>query len=424
MTLNAATENMELPALIVPRLAPSSPFAGEVAARLCVIAALSRRLVAEHVALFCLLWRAGVSNAEVEASDRRGEPSSMESAQGSAARTPEATEAPGTSRFAAITENDVAEGGRRLAAAGDVAPNTRRAYLSALRGLDAWLRERRAGQALDDAALAEYLAVLAVQRRCVSSAAQVVAAVKWRAKSQGAASPAGVKTAEALKHYRKSAPTGPGQVRGISWEEADRMRDLAAAAGTARGLRDAALIAMTSDALLRVSEVSNVQIRDVEFEADGSARLLVRRSKTDRRGRGAVLFLGPPTAQRVREWIAAAKIEKGALFRRISRAGAVGQDGIGAASVRRVIVQCAKAAGVAGRVSGHSLRVGSAQSLSKRGAGLVAMQRAGRWASPDMPAGYTRSQAAAEGAVARLRHRHDSRAQRKKSLTARKTGIL
>ena len=396
MTLNAATENAELPALVVRRLAPSSPLAGEVAARLCVIAALSRRLVAEHVALFCLLWRAGVAA----------------NAQGPAACTPEAAEAPEAGRFAAVTENDVAEGGRRLTTAGDVAPNTRRAYLSALRGLHAWLRERRAGQALDDAALAEYLAVLAVQRRCVSSAAQVVAAVKWRAKSHGVASPAGAKAAEALKHYRKSAPAGPGQVRGISWEEADRMRDLAAAAGTARGLRDTALIAMTSDALLRVSEVSNVQIRDVEFEADGSARLLVRRSKTDRRGRGAVLFLGPPTARLVREWMTAAKIEQGALFRRINRAGAVSQHGMGAASVRRVIVQRAKAAGVDGRVSGHSLRVGSAQSLSKRGAGLVAMQRAGRWASPDMPAGYTRSQAAAEGAVARLRHRHGAKPNR------------
>ena len=228
------------------------------------------------------------------------------------------------------------------------------------------------------------------------------------------ASPAGAKTAEALKHYRKSAPAGPGQVRGISWEEADRMRDLVAATGTARGLRDAALIAMTSDALLRVSEVANVQVRDVEFEADGTARLLVRRSKTDRRGRGAVLFLGPPTAKLVREWMAVAKIKQGALFRRINRAGVVAQEGMGAASVRRVIVQRAQAAGVDGRVSGHSLRVGAAQSLSKRGAGLVAMQRAGRWASPDMPAGYTRSQAAAEGAVARLRHRHGSPAKGKR----------
>ena len=184
------------------------------------------------------------------------------------------------------------------------------------------------------------------------------------------------------------------------------MGDLAASAGDARGLRDAALIAVTSDALLRVSEVANIQVEDVVFEDDGTARLLVRRSKTDQRGTGALLFLGPRTAALVRDWSAHAAITKGPLFRRLNRAGSVAARGLGAASVRRVIVRRAAAAGIGGRVSGHSLRVGSAQSLAKRGAGLVAMQKAGRWASPEMPARYTRSQAASEGAVARLRHQH------------------
>lgn len=398
MTLNMASGNMELAA---PRPAPASPLAGEVAERLGVIAALHRRLAAENVALFCLLLTGDSAYAPIGSSDR---------GEIGVEKPEERPSEPEACRFAAVTENDVADGRERLDAAGDVAPNTRRTYLSALRGLDAWRRERRAGQPLDDAALAEYLAVLAAQKRCVASAAQVVAAAKWRAEQRGEASPAGEQTAEALKRYRKSAPAGPGQVRGISWEEADRMGDLAAGEGDARGRRDAALIAVASDALLRVSEVSNVQVKDIAFEDDGSARLLVRRSKTDRRGRGALLFLGPRTAELVREWMAAADVEKGALFRRIDRAGKVAAEGLGTASVRRVIVKRAKAAGLRGRVSGHSLRVGGAQSLSKRGAGLVAMQQAGRWASPDMPAGYTRSQAAAEGAVARLRHHHDSRA--------------
>lgn len=301
---------------------------------------------------------------------------------------------------------DVAEGERRLAAAGDVGRNTRRAYESALRGLDAWLHERHPGEPPNDAAIAEYLAVLAAQGRCVSSAAQAVAAVKWRAKSLGGASLVGEKTAEALRRYRRVAHAGPGQVRGISWEEADRMCDLAAGAGDVRGLRDAALISVASDALLRVSEVSDVRVDDVAFEDDGSARLLLRRSKTDRQGRGALLFLGPRTAELVQEWIAAAGVKEGALFRRIHRTGRVASEGMGSGSVRRVIVQRALAAGIDGRVSGHSLRVGAAQSLAKDGAGLVAMQRAGRWASPNMPARYTQSQAAAEGAVACLRHGH------------------
>ena len=44
---------------------------------------------------------------------------------------------------------------------------------------------------------------------------------------------------------------------------------------------------------------------------------------------------------------------------------------------RGVIARWGKAAGAEGRVSGHSLRVGGAQSLAKAGASLVEMQLAG-----------------------------------------------
>ena len=62
----------------------------------------------------------------------------------------------------------------------------------------------------------------------------------------------------------------------------------------------------------------------------------------------------------------------------------------------------AAAAGI-DRASGHSLRVGAAVSMAQRGASLVAMQQAGGWRSPDMPAHYARQAAASRGAVATLR---------------------
>ena len=43
-----------------------------------------------------------------------------------------------------------------------------------------------------------------------------------------------------------------------------------------------------------------------------------------------------------------------------------------------------------GQFSGHSLRVGSAQSMATRGASLVEMQTDGRWTSPTMPGRYSR----------------------------------
>ncbi len=73
-------------------------------------------------------------------------------------------------------------------------------------------------------------------------------------------------------------------------------------------------------------------------------------------------------------------------------------------SVRQIVKDRAQAAGIAGRISGHSLRVGTAQSLAREGAGEVEMQTMGRWKSPTMPALYARKQLARRGAVARLRY--------------------
>ena len=64
---------------------------------------------------------------------------------------------------------------RRLVDA-SVSVNTRRAYAGALGQLDAWL----AGQKLDDAALAAYLAELHDAGRAASSAAVAVAAARFR----------------------------------------------------------------------------------------------------------------------------------------------------------------------------------------------------------------------------------------------------
>ena len=54
-----------------------------------------------------------------------------------------------------------------------------------------------------------------------------------------------------------------------------------------------------SDALLRVSEVAALDTADIARDADGSATVTVRRSKTDQEGEGAVLYLGAPTVRRL-----------------------------------------------------------------------------------------------------------------------------
>ena len=86
-----------------------------------------------------------------------------------------------------------------------------------------------------------------------------------------------------------------------------------------------------------------------------------------------------PTVRRVRAWLAAAKLENGPMFRRVRIGNVVESARLGVRTVRAIITRRARDAGVEGRASGHSLRIGAAQSLAAAGASVVEMQTAGRW---------------------------------------------
>ena len=89
----------------------------------------------------------------------------------------------------------------------------------------------------------------------------------------------------------------------------------------------------------------------------------------------------------------------GPLFQRLDKAGKP-RGRLSPQSIRAIIQRRAQDAGIGGRVSGHSLRVGSAQSLATAGASVVELQTAGRWQSPSMPGRYARGQLTARGTVA------------------------
>ncbi len=273
-----------------------------------------------------------------------------------------------------------------------VSANTRRAYASVWRRFDA------TGLEADDAGIAAYLTGLYEAGRSPATASMTVAALRFRGRHTGAVDPVGPLSERVLAGFRRQgADRGRGQVTGIRHEEARQ-----AGRGGLAGLRDAALIAVASDALLRVSKVAALEVGDIDWS---SSALLVRRSKTDQEAEGAVLYLGEPTLNRVREWLEASEISEGPLFRPVTKSGQVRSFALSTRSVRQVIKDRAEAAGVEGRVSGHSLRVGTAQSLAARGATVIEMQQAGRWQSPSMPGHYARAELAGRGAVARLLYR-------------------
>ena len=159
-----------------------------------------------------------------------------------------------------------------------------------------------------------------------------------------------------------------------------------------RGDLDVALVSLMRDAMLRVSEAAVLTWKDLETEADGTGRLLIRQSKTDAEGEGAVVFVSAPSMARL-----------GSI-----RRGSVDTDsvfGLRPNQLSRRIKKAAKAAGLGDGFSGHSPRVGMARDLARAGIALPSLMNAGRWRTPGMPARYTRNESAGRGAVAQF-HGH------------------
>ena len=199
----------------------------------------------------------------------------------------------------------VRETARQLAAA-SISGNTQRAYAGAMRRLG----EHLAGAELTDATLADYLARLFELGRSPASAAMLVAAVRFQVRVTGSDSPVGPATDRVLAGFRRAgSDRGRGQVAGVRWGQADAAAAVAANGGESiHGLRDAAILAVASDAMLRVSELAALRVGDIGAGEDNAATVTVRHSKTDQEGEGAVLFLGASTAARISAWLGAAGV--------------------------------------------------------------------------------------------------------------------
>lgn len=299
-----------------------------------------------------------------------------------------------------LSAGDVARVSAALEAS--IAPNTAKAYRAALARFAEWL----SGRPATDTTVAAYVAHLMDQGKAPATIKQAAAAIGAAAKAQGREDPRGPLARQALKGaVRRNAGEGRGQVAGLRREDALAAAAAAAAEGTTAGLRDAALLRTMSDALLRASEVAAIGTSDIAREKDGG-RLTIRRSKTDQEAEGAVTYLTPATMTALDNWLRAAAAAwtssgpyEGPAFRRVTRSGAVsGHAPLTTNAVRAIVRKRAAAVGVEG-ASGHSCRVGSAQSLIERGASTAAVAIAGRWKDPGMVVRYAKAQEAGRGAV-------------------------
>ncbi len=137
-----------------------------------------------------------------------------------------------------------------------------------------------------------------------------------------------------------------------------------------------------------------IEVDCLEEVADG-LRVRVRHSKTDQEGLGAVV---PVVRGRkacpvdaVNDWLSAAGITTGPIFRRMGRGGRVFAEGLTPFSIGQVVKRYVEAAGLdPAEFGGHSLRAGFLTSAAENGASILRMMDVSLHRRVDTLRGYVR----------------------------------
>lgn len=246
---------------------------------------------------------------------------------------------------------------------------------------------------------------------------------RWRAKWKGL-----------LKELKSRGQVTATQAGAL--EREDIRTILASLGASPHDLRDAAMLALASDTLLRESELVAVRVEHFAYNRTRAAWTLhVPFSKANQDGQQADFrFVSRDARARIESWLAAAGITAGYVFLPIGgrpkaprldpdeklllastptlRAGANAAasalpsepEPLAAKEVARIFRRRALAAGLdhAPTVSGHSTRIGTANDLINAGKTTAQIQHAGGWRSAEMVNLYTRRSQAGANAVAEL----------------------
>nr|MDE0502070.1 tyrosine-type recombinase/integrase [bacterium] len=277
------------------------------------------------------------------------------------------------------------------------APTTTKTYRTYLGAWSEHARKRGVPiRPAHPAAVAEWLTTMADDGKSISTLQVARAALAAAHREAGLEDPTATELVRRVLSglAREAARIGkrPTQVKGLT---ADDLRRIFAHFNSpdrpppSRAVvRDIALIQVMRDALLRRSEAAVLVWADISRASDGSGRLVIRHSKTDPEGKGAVMFLGQATMDALDRIRPADVSDRASVF------------GMSGSYISARIAQIAARAGLGKGYSGHSCRIGMAQDLAAEGYSLAQLMTVGRWSNPAMPARYTRNQAAARNAVA------------------------
>lgn len=193
----------------------------------------------------------------------------------------------------------------------------------------------------------------------------------------------------AMRKVRRRKSIRPRQAKGLTRNYLESF--LESEPDTPWGMRNRAMLALGYELLTRRSELIALRNQDIVERADGTLRVLIRRSKADPYGQGRIAFTSKRTADLLREWLSHRGPEIEWLFCPIYQGKMIDRC-LETTTVRRVIKEAARRCGLRSEqvaaFSGHSMRVGAAQDLLQRGFDTAAIMRAGGWKSVNVLARY------------------------------------
>lgn len=319
------------------------------------------------------------------------------------------------------------------------AENTTRSYATALRYWAGWFAARYGRELtlpVPEAAVLQFV-VDHVQRRCADGdlAWELPAHVDQALVTAGLKAKAGpwtlatvrhrvavLSTAHRMKHVpnpceqpavrtvlsragRASVKRGvrPRKKTAITLPELEAM--LATCDDNLDGLRDRALLSFAfASGGRRRSEVAAADMRDLRRISDKGYIYRLEHSKTQQAGVTTASTPDKPVLDRaalaLEEWLEAAGIIEGAIFRRLwkTRVG----PALSPAAVGEIVQRRARLAGLEGDFGGHSLRSGFVTEASRKGISLAAIMQLTEHRAVASVIGYFQSGGAATNPAARL----------------------
>jgi site-specific recombinase XerD len=290
------------------------------------------------------------------------------------------------------------------------ADNTLRGYRSDWQEWAAWCSdERLAPLPADAGSISRYLAFLAHHGVKVTTMSRRLSALRLAHRLGGFADPTtdprvttvweGIRRTHGAP-VDQAAPLMPPELYDVveacpdekRWRSGDRPPepDLA-------GHRDRALLLVGFVAALRRSELAALTVDQLGEHANGAV-LALPRSKTNQHGDKTELVVLPRAGdprrcpvRALRRWLELARIDDGAVFRRVTKANAPGRSGLNPGSINQIVQRAIARAGLdPAPYSAHSLRAGFVTYAHLRGASDRAIAHQTRHRSLAALGGYVR----------------------------------